>query len=86
MRCVHSIEERTERLGSLQELYERFPVRNLIRYSPPIHYTGGTVQCTGMGPSSITSSMVRSSKRVKEFKVLKLLQSEGDSSLEIATE
>ena len=30
-----SSRKRTVRLGSLQGLYERFPIRNLIRYSPP---------------------------------------------------
>ena len=44
------------RLGSPQGLCERFPRKNLIWYSPPT--TGGTVQCTGMGPSRITSSMM----------------------------
>ena len=37
--------KRTVRLGSLQGLYERFPIQKLIRY-PYSSYTGRTVHCT----------------------------------------
>ena len=46
------------RLGLLQGLYERFLIKDLIRYYPPTQ-AGLYTECTGMDPSRITSSMAR---------------------------
>ena len=46
--CVHYIGERTVRLGSLQGLYERFLIENLIRRD-----CTGEVNCLGRDLGSI---------------------------------
>ena len=46
--CVHYIAERTVRLGSLQGLYERFLIENLIRRD-----CTGEVNCLGRDLGSI---------------------------------